>query len=91
MKRLFAVSFVSADFYDIIQFRCVTQNGLEEILGRSSSRQSLLAEGLGRGWATLDPANVAMFYAKGPHTFFDIAPLKYDSWDAYEKRRQERS
>jgi ketosteroid isomerase-like protein len=37
------------------------------------------------GWATLDPANVANFYAGGPHTFFDIAPLKYDSWDEYEK------
>ncbi len=37
------------------------------------------------GWATLDTANVAKFYASGPHTFFDIAPLKYDSWDAYEK------
>ena len=31
------------------------------------------------------PANVAKFYATGPHTFFDIAPLKYDSWDEYEK------
>ncbi len=37
------------------------------------------------GWATLDTANVAMFYANGPHTFFDIAPLKYNSWDEYEK------
>lgn len=37
------------------------------------------------GWATLDPANTAKFYASGPHTFFDIAPLKYDSWDAYEQ------
>jgi ketosteroid isomerase-like protein len=37
------------------------------------------------GWATLDPANVAKFYASGPHTFFDIAPLKYNSWDEYEK------
>jgi ketosteroid isomerase-like protein len=37
------------------------------------------------GWATLDPANVAKFYAGGPHTFFDIAPLKYDNWEAYEK------
>lgn len=36
------------------------------------------------GWSTLDTANVAKFYATGPHTFFDIAPLKYDSWDAYE-------
>ena len=37
------------------------------------------------GWSTLDPANVAKFYATGPHTFFDIAPLKYNSWDEYEK------
>ena len=37
------------------------------------------------GWSTLDTANVARFYADGPHTFFDIAPLKYDSWGEYEK------
>ena len=37
------------------------------------------------GWATLDPANTAKFYSTGPHTFFDIAPLKYNNWDEYEK------
>jgi len=37
------------------------------------------------GWSTLDPVNVAKYYASGPHTFFDIAPLKYNSWDEYEK------
>jgi ketosteroid isomerase-like protein len=37
------------------------------------------------GWSTLDPTNVAKFYASGPHTFFDIAPLKYGSWDEYAK------
>jgi len=37
------------------------------------------------GWSTLDPSNTAPFYASGPHTFFDIAPVKYDSWDEYEK------
>jgi len=37
------------------------------------------------GWSTLDPSNTAPFYAKGSHTFFDIAPLKYNSWDEYEK------
>jgi ketosteroid isomerase-like protein len=36
-------------------------------------------------WSTLDPANVAKYYATGPHTFFDIAPVKYGSWDEYEK------
>jgi len=37
------------------------------------------------GWATLDTANVAQYYATGPHVFFDIAPLKYGSWDEYQK------
>src|ERR1700690_3238077 len=36
------------------------------------------------GWSTLNPDNVAGFYAKGNHTFFDIAPLKYASWDEYQ-------
>jgi ketosteroid isomerase-like protein len=36
------------------------------------------------GWATLDPANAAQYYATGPHTFFDLAPLKYGSWDEYQ-------
>jgi ketosteroid isomerase-like protein len=37
------------------------------------------------GWSTLDPANTAKFYATGSNTFFDIAPLKYSSWEEYEK------
>jgi ketosteroid isomerase-like protein len=37
------------------------------------------------GWSTLDPSNVAKYYATGPHVFFDIAPVKYGSWDEYEK------
>jgi ketosteroid isomerase-like protein len=37
------------------------------------------------GWGTLNPDNVAQYYASGPNTFFDIAPLKYSSWDEYQK------
>lgn len=37
------------------------------------------------GWSTLNPANVEKYYATGTHTFFDIAPLKYSSFDEYEK------
>ncbi len=37
------------------------------------------------GWQTLDPGHQAQFYAQGPHTFFDIEPLKYNSWDEYAK------
>jgi len=36
------------------------------------------------GWATLDPSKVKQYYAQGPHVFFDIAPLKYGSWDEYQ-------
>ncbi len=36
-------------------------------------------------WSTLDPANAAHFYASGTHVFFDIAPLKYNSWEEYQK------
>ena len=36
------------------------------------------------GWSTLNPDNVAQYYATGPHTFFDIAPLKYNSWEEYQ-------
>ena len=36
------------------------------------------------GWATLDAAGQKQYYAQGPHVFFDIAPLKYASWDEYQ-------
>lgn len=36
------------------------------------------------GWATLDAAGQKQYYAQGPHAFFDIAPLKYASWDEYQ-------
>jgi ketosteroid isomerase-like protein len=37
------------------------------------------------GWSTLNTANVDNFYATGPHVFFDIAPLKYSTWDEYKR------
>jgi len=37
------------------------------------------------GWASLNNDSVAKYYATGPHAFFDIAPLKYSSWDEYKK------
>ncbi len=36
------------------------------------------------GWELLDPSRQAAFYAKGPHLFFDVAPLKYASWKEYQ-------
>jgi ketosteroid isomerase-like protein len=36
------------------------------------------------GWSTLNAAGQKQYYAQGPHVFFDIAPLKYGSWDEYQ-------
>src|SRR4030095_699580 len=36
------------------------------------------------GWAGLDGAKQAGYYAPGPHLYFDLAPLKYSSWDEYQ-------
>ena len=49
-----------------------------------SAPDAALMQKIWDGWSTLDPANVAQYYAAGPHTFFDIAPLKYASWDEYQ-------
>ncbi|MFZ0295624.1 MAG: hypothetical protein WAL52_18585 [Candidatus Sulfotelmatobacter sp.] len=38
------------------------------------------------GWSTLNPDNVAKFYASGPHTFFDIA-LEIRQLGRIRKRR----
>jgi ketosteroid isomerase-like protein len=44
-----------------------------------------LMDAIWAGWSSGNPANVARYYAKGPHVFYDIAPLKYNSWAEYEK------
>lgn len=37
------------------------------------------------GWSANDLDKQARFYAQGPgHLFFDVAPLKYNSWDEYK-------
>ena len=36
------------------------------------------------GWAAADLDKQGQYYAQGPgHLFFDVAPLKYTSWDEY--------
>ena len=37
------------------------------------------------GWAAADLDKQTHLYAQGPnHLFFDVAPLKYNSWDEYK-------
>ena len=35
-------------------------------------------------WSTLNPADMAQYYAQGD-LFFDIAPVKYNSWPEFQK------
>jgi ketosteroid isomerase-like protein len=36
-------------------------------------------------WGTMNPANTAKYYSKGPkRTFFDLAPMQYTGWSEYE-------
>lgn len=36
-------------------------------------------------WSTLNPADMAQYYAQGDRLFFDIAPVKYSNWPEYQK------
>jgi len=42
-----------------------------------------MAKKVWNGWNSLNPDNTAPFYSRGQHTFFDVAPLRYSSWDEY--------
>lgn len=44
-----------------------------------------LMQDIWTGWGTLDTANVSRFYDKNVNdVFFDVTPLKYKGWSAYE-------
>lgn len=36
-------------------------------------------------WSTLNPADMAQYYAQGDRLFFDIAPVKYNNWPEFQK------
>lgn len=36
-------------------------------------------------WGTMNPQNVAKFYATGPHVFYDVLPPAYESWEQYQR------
>jgi ketosteroid isomerase-like protein len=39
-------------------------------------------------WGTMDTKNVAPYYVSGAGTFFDVAPLKYSSFEEYQAGAQ---
>ena len=82
MKRLLTVSLCLLAL-TLSSFAQAKKSPMKKAAGSAPDKAAL--QKIWDGWSTLDPANVAKFYAPGPHTFFDIAPLKYNSWDEYEK------
>jgi ketosteroid isomerase-like protein len=44
-----------------------------------------LADKIWAGWQSGNVAGQEQFYSPGAHVFFDVAPLKYSSWDEYKK------
>jgi len=84
LKRLFTVSLCLL----ALTLSISAQTKKSPIMKKSTAGPApdkALMQKIWDGWGTLDPANNAKFYATGPHTFFDIAPLKYGSWDEYQK------
>jgi ketosteroid isomerase-like protein len=66
---------------------CVTITGLAQKVAKASTGgvvDKVYLQKIWDGWAALDAPKQKQFYAQGPHVFFDIAPLKYASWDEYE-------
>lgn len=67
-----------------ISFASLAQAKSSKKMAAGPMPDKALMDKIWAGWSTLDPASVAQYYAEGPHTFFDIAPVKYDSWDEYK-------
>lgn len=36
-------------------------------------------------WGTMNPQNVAKFYATGPNVFYNVLPPEYESWEQYQR------
>ena len=66
---------------------CLTMTGFAQKAAKASSSGGIdraYLQKIWDGWAALDVAHQKQFYAQGAHVFFDIAPVKYASWDEYE-------
>ena len=80
LKRLFTVSLCLL----VLTFSVIAQKKAASKKSAGPAPDKATMQKIWDAWATLDPSNPAKYYATGPHTFFDIAPLKYASWDEYQ-------
>lgn len=83
LKRFLTISFCL--FVITLSAAAQTKNAAAKKAATGPIPDKAYLQKIWDGWSTLDPANTAKFYASGPRTFFDIAPLKYNSWEEYEK------
>src|SRR6476646_6658910 len=83
MKRVFVVLFCALAL--VLSSSAQTKKAAMKKSTAAPAPDKAYLQKIWDGWSPLDPANTAKFYATGPHTFFDIAPLKYNSWEDYEK------
>jgi ketosteroid isomerase-like protein len=82
MKHLRSV-WLCVPILALVTFAQTTKSSMKRSVAGTAPDKAYMQK-IWDGWSTLDPANVAKFYAVGPHTFFDIAPLKYNSWEEYQ-------
>jgi ketosteroid isomerase-like protein len=82
MKPGIARSLIAALALALIAISVAAQKETKSAAGESVDKAYL--QKIWDGWATLDTANVKAYYAQGPYVFFDIAPVKYSSWDEYQ-------
>jgi ketosteroid isomerase-like protein len=83
MKRIFVVLFCALAL--VLSSSAQTKKSAMKKSTAGPAPDKAYLQKIWDGWATLDPSNSAKFYATGPNTFFDIVPLKYSSWDEYQK------
>lgn len=66
----------------LIGLACVAQTAKKSAAG---APDAAWMQQVWDAWNTLDPANAAKYYDKSPqNTYFDIAPMEYKGWAAYE-------
>jgi len=79
LKRLVAVSICAL----VLILSALAQKKNEKKAGGAPGFDKAYLQKIWDGWNSLDGSKQTAFYAKGPHMFFDVAPLKYDNFDEY--------
>ena len=69
----------------IVFLALTTSSFADKKSDHAGAPDKILMQNIWNAWSTRDPANAAQFYSKGQHVFFDIAPLKYNSWYEYQE------